>query len=157
LLFLSRLFNGVVRWDRVVSMIWWLMHVEELVKWKSTGESEMLGENLLSATLSTTDPTWPDLGSNPGRRDGKSATNHLSHVTVPFQLCRTLKEYFVIWVILGTANSFEKGPVWATDNRWDVQYITRLFKNLKVLYPVTYAYLLSRPQPVTSSLHPFTF
>jgi hypothetical protein len=32
-----------------------------------------------SATLSTkTNSTWPDLGSNPGRRDGKPATNRLS-------------------------------------------------------------------------------
>jgi hypothetical protein len=32
-----------------------------------------------SATLSTTNPTWPDLGSNPGRRGGKPATNRLSY------------------------------------------------------------------------------
>jgi hypothetical protein len=32
-----------------------------------------------SATLSTTDPTWPDPGSNPGRRGGKPATNRLSY------------------------------------------------------------------------------
>jgi hypothetical protein len=29
--------------------------------------------------LSTTNPTWPDPGSNPGRRGGKPATNHLSY------------------------------------------------------------------------------
>jgi hypothetical protein len=32
-----------------------------------------------SATLSTTNPTWPDSGSNPGRRGGKPATNRLSY------------------------------------------------------------------------------
>jgi hypothetical protein len=32
-----------------------------------------------SATLSTTNPTWPDLGSNPGRRGGKPSTNRLSY------------------------------------------------------------------------------
>jgi hypothetical protein len=32
-----------------------------------------------SATLSTTNPTWPDPGSNPGRRDGKPVTNRLSY------------------------------------------------------------------------------
>jgi hypothetical protein len=31
------------------------------------------------ATLSTINPTWPDLGSNPGRRGGKPATNSLSY------------------------------------------------------------------------------
>jgi hypothetical protein len=29
--------------------------------------------------MSTTNPTWPDTGSNPGRRDGKPATNSLSY------------------------------------------------------------------------------
>jgi hypothetical protein len=32
-----------------------------------------------SATLSTTNPTWPDPGSNAGRRGGKPATNRLSY------------------------------------------------------------------------------
>jgi hypothetical protein len=32
-----------------------------------------------SATLSTTNPTWPDPGSNPHRRGGKPATNRLSY------------------------------------------------------------------------------
>jgi hypothetical protein len=31
------------------------------------------------ANLSTTNPTWPDPGSNPGRRGGKPATNRLSY------------------------------------------------------------------------------
>jgi hypothetical protein len=35
-----------------------------------------------SATLSTTDPTWSDLGSNPGcRHGGKPATNRQSYGT----------------------------------------------------------------------------
>jgi hypothetical protein len=32
-----------------------------------------------SATLSTTNPTWPDPGSNAGRRGGKPATNRFSY------------------------------------------------------------------------------
>jgi hypothetical protein len=32
-----------------------------------------------TATLSTTNPTWPDPGSIPGRRGGKPATNRLSY------------------------------------------------------------------------------
>jgi hypothetical protein len=35
-----------------------------------------------SSTLSTTNPTWPDMGSNPGRRAGKPATNRLNYGTV---------------------------------------------------------------------------
>jgi hypothetical protein len=34
-----------------------------------------------SATLSATNPIWPDLGSNLGRRGGKPATNRLSYGT----------------------------------------------------------------------------
>jgi hypothetical protein len=44
-------------------------------------ETEVLGENLPSATLSTTNPTWIDAGSNPGLRGERPATNRLSHGT----------------------------------------------------------------------------
>jgi hypothetical protein len=37
-----------------------------------------------SAILSTTNPTWTDLGSNPGLRGERPATNHLSHGTARF-------------------------------------------------------------------------
>jgi hypothetical protein len=52
-----------------------------LVEGELAGETEVFGENFPSATLSTTIPTWPDLGSNPGRCGGKSATNRLSYST----------------------------------------------------------------------------
>jgi hypothetical protein len=45
------------------------------------GETEVLGENLPSATLYTTNPTWIDPGSNPGLRGERPATNRLSHGT----------------------------------------------------------------------------
>jgi hypothetical protein len=38
--------------------------------------------NLLSAILSTTNPTWTALALNPGFHGEKSATNHLSYGTV---------------------------------------------------------------------------
>jgi hypothetical protein len=44
-------------------------------------ETEVLGENMPHATLSTTDPTLPNLGSNPGRRGGRSPTIRLSYGT----------------------------------------------------------------------------
>jgi hypothetical protein len=34
-----------------------------------------------NVVLSTTNPTWPDLGSNPGSRGGKPGTNSLSYST----------------------------------------------------------------------------
>jgi hypothetical protein len=38
--------------------------------------------NCLSAALSTTNPIWSDLGSNPDRRDGKPVTDYLKYNTV---------------------------------------------------------------------------
>jgi hypothetical protein len=40
-----------------------------------------------SSTFSTTNPTWPDPGSNPGRRGGKPATNRLSYGAASQQQC----------------------------------------------------------------------
>jgi hypothetical protein len=52
------------------------------VECELAGETKVLGENLPPrATLSTTNPTWPDLGSNSSRRDGKPATNGRSYGT----------------------------------------------------------------------------
>jgi phage-related protein len=53
--------------------------VKQLVEWRLAGETELLGENLPQRHLSTTNPTWPDPGSNVGRRGGKPATNPLSN------------------------------------------------------------------------------
>jgi hypothetical protein len=53
-----------------------MMSLKQLVEWRLVGETEVLGEYLPSATLST---TRHDLGSNPGRRCGKQATNRLSY------------------------------------------------------------------------------
>jgi hypothetical protein len=46
-----------------------------------------------SATLSTTNPTWPDPGLNPGRRGGKPATNRLSYGAAIYglQTCRSVR------------------------------------------------------------------
>jgi hypothetical protein len=46
--------------------------------WK--GKPKYSEKTCPSATLSTTNPTWPDPGSNPGHRGGKPATNRLSYV-----------------------------------------------------------------------------
>jgi hypothetical protein len=54
-----------------------MVTVEQLVEWRLAGETEVLGENFPSATLSTTNPIWP----NPGRRGENPAINHLSYNT----------------------------------------------------------------------------
>jgi hypothetical protein len=49
---------------------------------KLTGENRSTrGKICPSATLSTTNPTWTDPGSNPDLRGGMPATNRLGHDT----------------------------------------------------------------------------
>jgi hypothetical protein len=56
------------------------MIVEKQVECTLAGETEVLGENLPQRHFCPSqNPTWPDSGLNPGRRDGKSATNRLSY------------------------------------------------------------------------------
>jgi hypothetical protein len=59
---------------------WWCMWSS---RWNENwqGKPQYSEKTFPSATLSTTNPTWPDLGSNPGRRGGKPATNRLSYGT----------------------------------------------------------------------------
>jgi hypothetical protein len=52
------------------------MIVAQSMEWELTGE-----KTCHSATLSTTNPTWIDLGSNTGHLGGKPATNRLSYGT----------------------------------------------------------------------------
>jgi hypothetical protein len=48
------------------------------------------------ATLSTTNPTLPDPGSNPGRRGGKPATNRLSYGAAYNKTCHDQKVVSII-------------------------------------------------------------
>jgi hypothetical protein len=48
-----------------------------------------------SATLSTTNPTWTEPGSNPGLRDRRPATNRLSHGTANIHYICVLFTAFV--------------------------------------------------------------
>jgi hypothetical protein len=69
-----------------------MMNVEQSVECELTEETEVLGQNLPQchfATLSTTNPTRPYLGSNLGRRGGKPATYRLSYGTA-------LSPYFIV-------------------------------------------------------------
>jgi hypothetical protein len=59
---------------------WVSTMMEKLVEWWLARETEVLGENLPHAALSTTNPTCcPD--AEPGLRGGKPATNRLSYGT----------------------------------------------------------------------------
>jgi hypothetical protein len=54
---------------------WWRIWWNE--DWQ--GKAKYSKKTRPSATLFTTNPTWRDPGSNPGRRGGKPATNRLSY------------------------------------------------------------------------------
>jgi hypothetical protein len=54
---------------------WWRIWWNEDLQ----GKPKYSEKTCPSATLSTTNPTWRDPGSNPGRRGGKPATNRLSY------------------------------------------------------------------------------
>jgi hypothetical protein len=55
---------------------------------KLTGENRSTRrETCLSATLSTINPTWTNLGSNPGLRGERPATNRLSHGKALINYC----------------------------------------------------------------------
>jgi hypothetical protein len=67
---------------------------------KLTGENRSaLGKTCPSATLSTTNPTWTDPGSNPGLCGGRPATNRLSHDTAISSSFSSvsLSVYFCFW------------------------------------------------------------
>jgi hypothetical protein len=56
-----------------------MINLEQSTEWELAEETEILGENLPIAILSTTNHTWLDPGLNPCRRAGKPATNRLSY------------------------------------------------------------------------------
>jgi hypothetical protein len=63
--------------------IWWIWSSRRNENWQR--KPKYSKKTCPSATLSTTNPTCPDLGSNPGRRGGKPATNRLSYATASWQ------------------------------------------------------------------------
>jgi hypothetical protein len=56
-----------------------MVTVEKLVEEDCQGKPKYSEKTCPSVTLSTTDPTWADAGSNPGRLSRKSASNRLSY------------------------------------------------------------------------------
>jgi hypothetical protein len=66
---------------------WWSMRSS---RWNETwqGKQKYSEKTCPNAALSTTNATWPDLGSNLGRRCGKQTTNRLSYGTA----CHTLED-----------------------------------------------------------------
>jgi hypothetical protein len=46
------------------------MNMDQLLEWELVREAEASEKTRRNAAMSTIHLTWPDLGSNPGRRDG---------------------------------------------------------------------------------------
>jgi hypothetical protein len=76
--------------------LWWRIWWNE--DWQ--GKSKYSEKTCPSATLSTTNPTWPYPGSNPGRRGGKPATNRLSYGAACIM---KLDKYIMTYEILSMA------------------------------------------------------
>jgi hypothetical protein len=73
-------------------------------------------ETYPSATVSTTNPTLPDLGSNPGRRRGKPATNRLSCGTGLCMVSNVTSDV-VKTVTLREIQKLVMSPVWGSTPR----------------------------------------
>jgi hypothetical protein len=58
---------------------WWLWSNRWIANWQE--KLKYSKKTCPNAILSITNPTWPDLGSNPSRRGGKPATNRPSYDT----------------------------------------------------------------------------
>jgi hypothetical protein len=58
---------------------WWWVWSSRWNNWQ--GKPKLSAETWANAALFTTNPSWPDPGSNPGRRCGKPATNCQSYGT----------------------------------------------------------------------------
>jgi hypothetical protein len=67
---------GLLYQPRIIDDVWSSRWNEN---WQ--GKPKYSEKTCPTATLSTTNPPWPDLGSNPGRRGEKQTTNHLSYGT----------------------------------------------------------------------------
>jgi hypothetical protein len=72
--------NWVHSAPRPFTVLLWLWGWR-IIRWNEDcqGKPKYSEKTCSSATLSTTNPTWPDPGSNPGCRGRKPATNHLSY------------------------------------------------------------------------------
>jgi hypothetical protein len=65
---------------------WWAWSSRWNENWQ--GKPKYSEKTCPSATLSTTNNTWPDLDSNPGLRGGKPATNRLNYGTAGMCVCK---------------------------------------------------------------------
>jgi hypothetical protein len=78
------------------------------------------GKPCPSTTLSTTNPTWTDPRSNPGLRDGRPATNRLSHGTAN-------------WSVGSEEGKFMRTGLFEYAVRKEVEYLEWIFNSVDLL------------------------
>jgi hypothetical protein len=79
---------------------WWVWSSRWNENWQ--GKPKYSEKTCPSSTLSTTNPTWSDLGWNPGRRGGKPATNRLSYDTASKKALKVCQRNLVLGVHIKT-------------------------------------------------------
>jgi hypothetical protein len=95
---LSSLGTAATNWPIVPALDdrWWVWSSRWSETWQ--GKPKYSEKTSPRATLSNTNPTWPDLGLNPGPRGGKM-TNRLSYDIAKFSLRVTLWIEAYIWKV----------------------------------------------------------
>jgi hypothetical protein len=89
----------------------WLWRIWWNEDWQ--GKPKYSEKTCPSATLSTKNPTWPDPGSNPGRRGGKSVTNRLSYgAAIITTFLSVMSPFFFIFQVINACNSLGKRDVY---------------------------------------------
>jgi hypothetical protein len=102
---------------------WWGWRIWWNEDWQA--KPKYSEETCPSATLSTTNPTWPDPGWNPGRRGGKPATNRLSYGAA----MRRLTRYQLIKNLEYSYSHFDRTVIYKNDLTENVNlYWSRAFR-----------------------------
>jgi hypothetical protein len=93
--------GGSPSWVPSTRRWWWWWRIWWNEDWQ--GKPKFLEKTCPSATLSTTNPTWPD----PGRRGGKPATNRLSYGAAPRKNVTKYVSYFPIILCKCCSSAFK--------------------------------------------------
>jgi hypothetical protein len=109
-----------------------MMSVEQSVEWELAGETDVLGENLPQCHFvhQKSHTTWPDLGSKPGRRGGKQATNRLSYGTadvVSISDCNIAEWQCVCEAVKCVYSVFLPLPRCGIKTPWTFKFVTAVF------------------------------
>jgi hypothetical protein len=120
---------------------WWLWSNRWNANWQ--GKPKYCEKTCPSATLSTTNPIWPDLGWYPGRRGGKPATNRLSYGTAPLLMLLHVMCVHVTPKYRATVTSRTRVPLKLAINalkiRSIIQYETELAASWAMSFPAWFS------------------